>query len=141
MASPNSTLVANCIDDQASSVDLLEVEKLLDTPNSGLIPSHVRLKNKKWFVTFDNEVAVAKAVDILNKKPEFQARFDTTSKLNVLFPVLALFVNVSDTASLHRELEHRNQLLKNQIQSVKVISTKPHTSEGHVKIFLRTRAA
>jgi hypothetical protein len=38
-------------------------------------------------------------------------------------------------------LQHRNQLLRNQIQSVKVIYTKPHTSEGHVKIFLRTRAA
>jgi hypothetical protein len=55
------------------------VEDLLDTMNSGLIPSHVRYKNNKLFVTLDNEVAVAKAADILNKKPEFQARFDTAS--------------------------------------------------------------
>ncbi len=62
-------------------------------------------------------------------------------QFNILLPVVPLFVNVSDTVSLHRELEHRNQLLRNQIQSVKVIYTKPLRSEGHVKIFLHTRAA
>jgi hypothetical protein len=133
--------MAKCADDSAPPLNVQAVEDLLDTKNSGLIPTHVRYKNNKLFVSLDNEVAVAKAVDILNKKPEFQARFDTASKLNVLFPVVPLFVNVSDTVSLHRELEHRNQLLRNQIQSVKVIYTKPHTSEGQSKIFLRTRAA
>lgn len=64
VASNKSTLVAKCIDDQASGdkLDLLEVEKLLDTSNSGLIPSQVRFKNSKMFVTLENDVAVAKAV-------------------------------------------------------------------------------
>jgi hypothetical protein len=140
-ASCKSTLVAKCIDDQASGakLDLLEVEKLLDTSNSGLIPSHVRFKNSKMFVTLENDVAVAKAADILNKKPEFQSRFNPASKLNVLYPVVALFVNVSDLDSLKKELEHRNSLLRGQIHSLRTIFTKPNTTEGHVKLFLRSK--
>ena len=139
-APTNSTLVARCLKGQ-DSVDLLEIEKLLDTPSSGLIPSHVRFKNNKMFVTLDNDVAVAKAADILNKKPDFQSRFESASKLNVLYPVVALFVNVSDTESLKKKLEHRNKFLRDQIISVKIIFTKPNSTEGHVKIFLRSKLA
>ncbi|EFX62974.1 hypothetical protein DAPPUDRAFT_119650 [Daphnia pulex] len=138
----NSVLVAKCVNGSAPAepLSVLTVEELLDTPNSGLIPSHVRYKNNKVFVTLDNEVAVAKAAAILNKKPEFHSHFETAGKLNVSFPVVALFVNVSDPAKLNAELEHRNALLRGQILSVKVIFTKPQTTEGHVKIFLKSRA-
>jgi hypothetical protein len=40
-------------------LSVLAVEELLDTTNSGLIPSHARYKNNKVFVTLDSEVAVA----------------------------------------------------------------------------------
>jgi hypothetical protein len=132
----NSVLVAKCVNGSAPAepLSVLAVEKLLDTPNSGLIPSHVRYKNNKVFVTLDNEVAVTKAAAILNNKPEFQSHFENAGKLNVSFPVVALFVNVSDPDNLRAELEHRNALLRGQIQSVKVIFTKPQTTEGHVKI-------
>jgi hypothetical protein len=138
----NSVLVAKCVNGSAPAepLSVLAVEKLLDTPNSGLIPSHVRYKNNKVFVTLDNEVAVTKAAAILNNKPEFQSHFENAGKLNVSFPVVALFVNVSDPDNLRAELEHRNALLRGQIQSVKVIFTKPQTTEGHVKIFLKSRA-
>jgi hypothetical protein len=79
-----SVLGAKCADDSAPPLNVQAVEDLLDTKNSGLIPTNVRYKNNKLFVTLDNEVAVAKDADILNKKPEFHARFDTASKLNVL---------------------------------------------------------
>jgi hypothetical protein len=69
-----SVFMAKCADDSAPPLNVQAVEDLLDTINSGLIPTHVRYKNNKLFVTLDNEVAVAKTVDILNKKPEFQAR-------------------------------------------------------------------
>ncbi|EFX67342.1 hypothetical protein DAPPUDRAFT_261693 [Daphnia pulex] len=40
---PGAVLVAKCVDGGSSAVlDVQSVEKLLDTPNSGLIPSHVR---------------------------------------------------------------------------------------------------
>lgn len=113
----------------------------MDTQNSGFIPSHVRYKNNKVYVTLDNDVAVAKAADILNKKPDFQSRFNSAAKLNVLFPVVALFVNVSDMESLTKELEHRNKSLRGQVHSMRVVFTKQHTTEGHVKIALRTRQA
>ncbi len=54
--------------------------------------------------------------------------------------MVALFVNVSDPDKLKAELEHRNALLCGQIQSVKVIFTKPQTTEGLFKIFLKSRA-
>lgn len=99
----SSVSVATSVDGVSSeSLDLLAVEKLLDTPNSGLIPLHVRYKNNKVYVTLDNDVAVAKAADILNNKPDFQSRFNSASKLNVLFPVVALFVNISDIEALKK---------------------------------------
>nr|CAH0109609.1 unnamed protein product [Daphnia galeata] len=91
------------------------VEKLLDTPNSSLIPSHVRFKNNKEFVTDENELAVAKAAAILNNKPEFQSDFETVSKIMVSHPVVPLFVNVSDLDNLKKELKHRNSILRGQI--------------------------
>jgi hypothetical protein len=136
-----SVLVAKCAGVSAPPLNVQAVEDLLDTKNSGLIPSHVRYKNNKMFVTLENEVAVAKAAAILNNKPEFHSHFEAAGKLNVSYPVVALFVNVSDLDSLRKELEHRNALLRDQVQSVKVIFTKPQTTEGHVKIFLKSRAA
>ncbi|XP_045023743.1 LOW QUALITY PROTEIN: uncharacterized protein LOC123468139 [Daphnia magna] len=138
--SSGSVLVAKCADASAPPLNVQAVEELLDTPNSGLIPSHVRFKNNKMFVTLDNEVAVAKAAALLNNKPDFSSRFEPASKLNVSFPVVALFVNISDVNALKVELEHRNSALRGQIHSVKVIYTKPQTTEGHVKIFLKSRA-
>nr|CAH0102051.1 unnamed protein product [Daphnia galeata] len=73
-------------------------------------------------------------------KPDFNSRFELASKLNVSFPVVALFVNISDVNALKVELEHRNSALRGQIHSVIVIYTKPQTTEGHVKIFLISRA-
>lgn len=139
----SSVLVAKCIDSTSSPepLNVQAVEELLDTPNSGVIPSHVRFKNNKMFVTLDNEVAVAKAAAILNNKSEFHSRFEPASKLNMSYPVVALFVNISDLDSLKKELEHRNLILRGQIQSIKVIFTKPKTTEGHVKIFLKSKAA
>jgi hypothetical protein len=140
---PRAVLVAKCVDGCSSTavLDVHSVEKLLDTPNTGLIPLHVRYKNNRVYVTLDNEADIAKAAAILNGKPDFQSNFDSASKLNVLFPVIALFVNVSDTASLKVELEHRNKGLRGLIHSVKVVFTKQHTTEGHVKLFLRKKQA
>ena len=138
----NSVLVANCVPGATLNVlDIHAVEKLLDTPNSGLIPSHVRYKNNKVYVTLDSDIDVAKAATILNGKPDFQTQFAPASKLNVMFPVIALFVNVSDPEFLKKELEHRNKSLRGSIHSVKVVYTKPNTTEGHVKLFLRSKQA
>jgi len=89
----------------------------------------------------DNEVAVVKAAVILNNNPEFHSHFETGSKLMVSYPFFALFFNVSDLENLKKELEHHNSILRGQIQSVKVIFTKLHTTEGHVKSFLNSRVA
>jgi hypothetical protein len=112
-----SVLVAKCDDVSAPPLDVQAVEELkVDiTKNRGLIPSHVRYENNKVFVTLDNEVAVAKAAAILNNKPEFHSHFEAAGKLNVSYPVVALFVNISDLGSLKKELEQRNTLLRGQI--------------------------
>jgi len=70
-----SVLMAKCADVSAAPLNVQAVDELLDTKNSGLIPSHVRYKNNKVFVTLDSEVAVAKAAAILNNKPEFHSHF------------------------------------------------------------------
>lgn len=43
--------------------------------------------------------------------------------------------------SLKKELERQNALLRGHIQVVRVIFTKPLTTEGQVKVFLKARAA
>ena len=88
----------------------------------------------------DNEVAFVKAAVILNNNPEFHSHFETGSKLMVSYPFVALFFNVSDQENL-KELEPHNSILRGQIQSVKVIFTKLHTTEGHVKSFFNSRVA
>ena len=88
----------------------------------------------------DNEVAFVKAAVILNNNPEFHSHFETGSKLMVSYPFVALFFNVSDLENL-KELEPHNSILRGQIQSVKVIFTKLHTTEGHVKSFFNSRVA
>ena len=113
-------------------------------PNIGLIPSHVRYKKNRVYLTLDSScltttLILAKAAVILIGKPEFHYYFDAASKLNVLFPVIALFENVSDPESLKAELEHRNKSLRGLIHFVKVVFIKQHITEGHVKLFLRTK--
>lgn len=102
----SSILVGKCTDVSVPPLNAQAVEEFLDTPNSGLIPSHVRFKNKKIFVTLDSEVPVAKAEALLNNRPDFSSRFEPASKLNVSYPIVALFVNVSDVNSLKAKLEH-----------------------------------
>jgi hypothetical protein len=114
-------------------LDLHAVEKLLITPYSCLILSHIRYINNKNYVTLDNDADVAKTAAILNGKPDFQSNFDSASKLNVLYPVKALFFNVSDLESIKMELEYHNKSLRGLIHSVKLFFSKQHTTEGHVK--------
>lgn len=139
----SSVLVAKCVagSEPPVPVDLMAVKKMLDTLNTGLIPSHVRVKNDKMFITLDNELAVSKATDILNKQPEFRSQFSQASKLNFFFPVVALFVDVTDLDHLKFELEHRNKLMRGQIHSLKKVYSKPNSPLGHVKIFLQSREA
>jgi hypothetical protein len=111
-------------------LDLHAVEKLLITPYSCLILSHVRYINNKNYVTLDNDADVAKTAAILNGKPDFQSNFDSASKLNVLYPVKALFFNVSDLESIKMELEYHNKSLRGLIHSVKLFFSKQHTTEG-----------
>lgn len=90
----SSVLVAKCVDSTSSSESLnaQAVEEFFDTPNSGVIHSYVRYKNKKkMFVTFDNEVVMAKVAAILNNMPEFHTRFELTSNLN-MSTLLLLFM-------------------------------------------------
>jgi hypothetical protein len=68
--SSETVWVAKCAYASAPSLNVQAVEELLDTPNSGLIPSHVHFKNNKMFVTLDSEVAVAKAAALLNRNLE-----------------------------------------------------------------------
>lgn len=133
-------MVAKCVDGATLNVlDENSAEKLLDSLNSGLIPSHVLYKKKIFYVTNDNDVDATKAAAILNNKPYFQSQFDSASKMNVLFLMIALFVNVSNPDGLTKDLKHRNKCLRGFIHSVKVVFTKQHTTEGHVKLFLCTK--
>ena len=68
--SSETVWVAKCADASAPSLNVQAVEEMLDTPNSGLIPSHVHFKNNEMFVTLDSEVGVAKAATLLNRNLE-----------------------------------------------------------------------
>lgn len=83
----------------------------------------------------DNQVAMAKSVVILNNNLEFHSRFETTGKLDVSYPVVAFFLNVSNPNK--RSLSNVMRSSRSQIQSAsKVIFTKPPTIEGHSTFFL-----
>jgi hypothetical protein len=117
------------------------IEKLLDVESSGLIPQRVREKDNSVYITFPDPADVSKATSVLKKRAETARIFKTVSQLDVFYPAVALFVDVSDLDRLKTELEHRNPSFKNKIQSLKPVYTKPNASTGHVKIFFRTKIA
>ena len=139
--SASSVLVASFADGEkpGEPLNVSSVEKLLDAKTNGIVPQRVRERDNNVYITFNDSADVAKASSLFQKKADCSRIFKSVSQLDIFYPVVALFVDVSDTDRLKDELEHRNPLLKNRIQSLKVVFTKPNTSIGHVKVFLRTK--
>ncbi len=138
-AARGSVLVANFAEREKPSAPLTVacVESLRDTKASGLVPQHVREKDDNVYITFNDSADVEKAAFVFQKQPLFKS----ATSLNVLHPVVALFVDVSDLELLQTELEFRNNVFKGQIHSMKKVFSKPGSSLGHVKIFLRSKQA
>lgn len=138
----STVLVAQFADGEKPSepLNVATVEKLLDCEASGLIPQRVREKDNALYITFHDSAALNKATNVLKKKPDCSRLFKNVFQLDVYYPAVVKFVDVSDLDGLKAELEHRNPQLKGEILSLKDVYTKPDTSVGHVKIFLRSKS-
>lgn len=65
----------------------------------------------------------------------------TPTEQPTLYPVVALFVDVSDPDGLERELCFRNPSLRKQLHSVKPVYRRPGGNVGHMRINLKSRKA
>lgn len=77
---------------------------------------------------------MSKATSVLKMQSESSRLFKSVTQLDIFYPAVALFVDVSNLDDLQAELEYRNPSLK-KIQSLKAIYTKLNSNIGHVKIF------
>ena len=138
-----SVLVASFADGKKPTdpINVAALEKLIDTESTGLIPQSVKEKDDKIYMTFNDSADASKAATAFKNHAACSSVFKEVSQLEVLFPVVAHFVDVSDLTRLQTEIEYRNSLFKGRISSLKKIYTKPKTNIGHVKNFLRTRQA
>ena len=133
-----SVLVASYAKGEKPSgpIDIAGVERLIDAQSNGLVPQSVREKDNKMYITFNDTAEVAKAASVLKKQSDYTKVFESVSPLEVFHPVVAHFVDITDLKQLQAQIEYRNPLFSKQIQSIKLIYTKPNTKTGHVKIFL-----
>ena len=138
-----SVLVASFADGKKPTdpINVAALEKLIDTESTGLIPQSVKEKDDKIYMTFNDSADASKAATVFKNHAACSSVFKEVSPLEVLFPFVAHFVDVSDLTRLQTEIEYRNPLFKGRISSLKKIYTKPKTNIGHVNNFLRTRQA
>jgi hypothetical protein len=114
---------------------------MMDSQSSGLVPQNVRERDNTILITFNDTAEAAKAANVLKKQAECSKMFESVSPLNIYYPVVAHFVDVSDLKQPQAQIEYRYPLFSKKIQSVKLIYTKPNTKIGHVKIFLISKEA
>lgn len=138
---PCPVLIANYTDGAkpADRVSIATVDQLLGAGSDGPVPQRVRQKDDKLYITLKNPADYERAKSIMEKKPECTSVFKSVTKSNVLYPAVALFVNLSYLPNLKEELMYRNDELKDKVHSYRQIFTKPGTNTGHVKIFFTCR--
>jgi hypothetical protein len=115
-----AVLVASCAKGEKPAVPLniASVEKMMDTQSSGLVPQNVRERNNKIWITFNDTEEAAKAANVLKKQAECSLIFESVYPLNIYYPVVAHFVDVSYLKQLQAQIEYRNPLFSKKIQSV-----------------------
>ena len=90
----------------------------------------MREKDNSVYITFPDPADVRKATSLLKQHADSARIFKSVSQLDVFFPAVALFVDVSDLERLKNELEHRNPSLKDKIHSLKAVNTRPNANIG-----------
>ena len=133
-------LIAHLADGAGDEViDIAKVDHLLDSKTNGPVPLHVKKKDNNLLITFTDCADLDRAADVMRSKPDCTSMFKSVSEQNVLFPMVALSVDVSDTKQLQSEIVLRNPSLKDKVHSIRTLYTKPNTNTGHVKILLNNR--
>ncbi|KAK4017814.1 hypothetical protein OUZ56_033651 [Daphnia magna] len=112
---------------QADQLSLSPVDKLLDPNSGGPIPMSVRQKDDQLYVKLNNAADFKRAKTILENKQgaDQNTMFFSIPRFTVLYPAVALFVNLSFLPGLKDELTLQNEVLKHKIHSVKQIFVKP----------------
>jgi hypothetical protein len=102
----------------AVPLNIASVEKMMDSQSSGLVPQNVRERNNKIWITFNDTEEAAKAANVLKKQAECSLIFESVYPLNIYYPVVAHYVDVSYLKQLQAQIEYRNPLFSKKIQSV-----------------------
>lgn len=94
---PSLVLIANYADvaNSADRVSIATVDQLLGAGLDGPVPQRVRQKDDKLYMTLKNPADYERVKSIMEKKPECISMFKSVTKSNVLYPEVALFVNMS----------------------------------------------
>jgi hypothetical protein len=88
---------------------------MMDSQSSGLVPQNVRERDNTILITFNDTAEAAKAANVLKKQAECSKMFESVSPLNIYYPVVAHFVDVSDLKQLQAQIEYRYPLFSKKI--------------------------
>ncbi|KZS06539.1 Uncharacterized protein APZ42_029976, partial [Daphnia magna] len=124
----------------ADQLSLSPVDTLLDPNSGGPIPMSVRQKDDQLYVKLNNAADFKRAKTILENKQgaDQNTMFSSIPRSTVLYPAVALFVNLSFLPGLKDELTLQNEVLKHKIHSVKQIFVKPGYCTSFLDITLVT---
>lgn len=90
---------------------------------------HFSKKNNQARLVFNNEADAKKAEKILKEDPKLTGTVKSISEHKLNYPVVALATRTDKLEELQAEIEYRNEALKSNISSIKILSRE----KGHVK--------
>ena len=92
-------------------------------------------KDKVARLVFNNASDAKKAQEILKGDPQLKSSVKSFTQRSVNYPIVALATGVENLGVLKEEIELRNQILRGNISSVKILSK----NKSHVKIYVTSK--
>jgi hypothetical protein len=132
------TLVAKLDPEGDTTVfDEKSMDKLFKSNNQWPTLQHFSKKKNQARLVFNNEADAKKAEKILKEDPKLTETVKSISEHKLNYPVVALATGTDKLEELQAEIEYRNEALKGNISSIKILSRE----KGHLQIYVTSKEA
>jgi hypothetical protein len=96
---------------------------------------HFSKRNNQARLVFNNAADAKKAEQIIKEDPKLTGTVKSIAEQKFNYPVVAFATGTNDLEELQTEIEYRNELLRGNISSIKILSRE----KGHVKIYVTSK--
>ena len=118
-----------------SKIDGNSMDQLFKSNDQWPTLQHFSKKNNQARLVFNSAADAAKAEKILKENQQLTATVKSISQQKMNYPVVALATGTDKLEELQAEIEYRNEPLKGNISSIRVLSRE----KGHVKIYVTSK--